>query len=217
MKKNWQSVVLWAILILNLTGCEILHGPKPSPMSTYSTEQLIEILEDPASPKFGLATAELGRRVSEASRVAPVLAQALMYPRRDSYVAGVALVSMGAEAKPAIPQLLQAIQSDRADVRLYAAFVLGTIGEASECAVPELADLLWDSDPFVRSSAAGAIEAITGIDLVMINYEIDPEHPGSVGSDSPEGLITENARIWWLQEGQYLDWSSNIIYCNPDD
>jgi hypothetical protein len=223
-KSGSVAIVSCAASILILSGCSVFPRSTPTPPSI---EQLIAILEasdpqlpnyDPSSEEFaafGLATTELAKLGPSAAPAAPALARALRYPRRDSYMAGKALVAMGPAAEPAIPELVQALEDARSDVRLFAAFVLGTIGESAKCAVPELTQRLWDTHAWVRTAAAGALDAITGIDLVIEAYELKPSHPGSVAGDEPEGSITGKARSWWMDEGQYLDWSAESAPCNP--
>lgn len=209
--------------ILILSGCGVLSQSTPTPPPI---EQLIAILEasDPASPNydvssrefaaFGSATTDLTKLGPAAAPAAPALARALQYPRRDSYMAGKALVAIGPAAEPAIPELIEALKNDYPMVRCYAALVLGVIGESSKCAVPEIAQRLWDADQFVRGTAAPALEAITGVDLVIWRFELDPADP-SIRGDEPEGSITGVARTWWIEEGQYLDWSGGSNLCNP--
>ncbi len=184
-----------------------------------SVEQLIEIVmaSDPGSPvydpgskeseSFAFAASELAKRGPAAAPAAPVLAQALRYPRRDSYLAAQALAAIGPAAESAIPELLIALGDNRSEVRVCAVFVLGVIGKPSKEAVPLIAPLLWDSDLFVRSAAAGAMERITGLDLVEDPYDLDPARACSVFGDEPNGSITAKVRAWWVEEGQYSDWT----------
>jgi hypothetical protein len=68
---------------------------------------------------------------------------------------------------------------------------------------------------FVRGAAASSLEAITGKDLVAGIYELDPSIPDSVYGDEPEGIITEKARTWWMEEGRFLNWSEDTDSCGP--
>ena len=213
MKQGLILAILCTGGILFLTDCNALRGPLATP---ESLEQLVEILKEPDSSRFSFATSQLAKMGSAAAPAAPILAQALRYPRRDSYMAGVALVAIGPAAGSAIPYLIEALEDNRPDIRRFAAFVLGTIGESSSCAVPKLAARLWDSEAWVRSAAAGALEAITGIDLVVETHELKPSHPGSVFADEPGGSITGKARTWWIEQGQHMDWSDATGHCNLD-
>jgi len=193
------SVILWA-------GCA-RTGPQKS-LSKASTDELIRLLEDTkdSSGLFPDIIMELTARGPTAYEAAPTLARALAYDRRDSTIASRALIAMGPTAKSAIPFLIVNLRDQRADVRRYSVFVLGTMGNPSHCAIPQLAPLLWDQDPGVRSAAAASIQAITGHDLVESTQELDPTLPGSVFLDEPEGNISGKARAWWLQTGQALNW-----------
>ncbi|MFH2102877.1 MAG: HEAT repeat domain-containing protein [Chloroflexota bacterium] len=177
-------------------------------LSGASTEELIRLLEDigDSSGLFVDVIGELEARGPAASEAAPALARALAYNRRDSTIASRPLVAMGPSARLAIPILLENLGSQREDVRRNSAFVLGIIGESSQCAVPELASLLWDQDSGVRSVAAAALQAITGEILVESTQELDPSLPGSVFLDEPEGNISGKAREWWLISGHDMDW-----------
>jgi HEAT repeat protein len=120
---------------------------------------------------------------------------------------------MGAEAEPAIPYLIPNLKNDQATARAYAAFVLGAIGDASKCAVPEIAPLLWDGDPTVRGAAAVTLDALSNQNLVPYWHKIDPTS-NSIVQDLPEGDITKVARTWWEQEGQYSDWIGATDFCD---
>ncbi len=209
MRRCLTILTVWVVSMVVLAGCASHRRP-----TALSLDQLIAMLQDPYSD-FPFVVSELAKMGPAAAPAAPDLARALQYPRRDSSLAGEALVAMGPAARSAIPELIEALASDRADVRLYAAFVLGTIGESAKCAVPELARRLWDTHPAVRTAAAGALDAITGIDLVDSVDELNPALPGSVVWDEPEATITGKARTWW-EEGRYMDWSDDQMLCDPD-
>ncbi len=233
-KTGFLTTIRWisGILLLS-TGCRMLAGYNPTP-TPLSIEQLIAILEagDPNSPNykpgseefaaFGFAIAELAKLGPAAAPAAPALARALQYPRRDSYMACKALIAIGPAAAPAIPELLKALKNknDYPLVRQCAALVLGIIGEPAKCVVPEIAPLLWDSKHSVRVTAAMALDAITGKDLVDQIYKIDPSHVRIVGDpplgeDFDDSHIISKARAWWIEEGQHLDWLDKSNPCNP--
>ena len=71
-----------------------------------------------------------------------------------------ALGSIGAEAKTALPQLVPLLQDSDANVRSSAAFALGRIGAEAKIGVPQLVRLLKDSDANVRTNAAYALASI---------------------------------------------------------
>ena len=205
------------LLTLAITST-ILHGcgstPTTIPISEKSNNELIEFLEtfkesnnDITPYSFRETIDELKRRGSLASETAPTLARAIAFDRRDSVIASEALIAIGTRAKSAIPYLVQNMNSSRADVRLFSTFVLGIIGEPSNCAVPQIASLLWDTDPFVRSTSAGALTEITNNNLLEFDdLRLNPSTPGSVNADTPDGSITGIAREWWLNSCQSVIW-----------
>jgi hypothetical protein len=184
-------------------------------ISEKSTKELIQVLEragdgdDPAFNLFGKVIEELEKRGQSASEAAPTLAEALAYKRRDSGIASHALIAMGQSSKIAIPELLQNLEDERGDVRRYSAFILGIIGKPAECSIPKLSELLWDTDSAVRSTTAAAIDSITSVDLVWSDYDLDPTAPGVTPLDEPEGSISGDARIWWQDTGQKLEWTTD--------
>jgi HEAT repeat protein len=69
---------------------------------------------------------------------------------------------VGAEAKGAVPQLIEYLGNDRDEVRWVTAWVLGMIGPEAREAVPALRKLLEDPSQSVRDHAAAALEKIEG-------------------------------------------------------
>ncbi len=177
-------------------------------MSAKSTVELIQLLKDPNDPNnlFGSIVIELGKRGESAEEAAPALAVALTYPRRDSYLAGFALIEMGPSAKAAVPILFSELNDQRDTIRRYAALSLGAIGESAMCSVPELAELLWHNNSETRAAAAIALDSITGMNLVYPEDRLDPLSPGIMPIDKPEGIITGISREWWLNTGQNIVW-----------
>jgi hypothetical protein len=212
MKKLISNLVIALCL---LSSCTIFDGSSEIDLSTMSTDQLIQIIEDPESDLFWYATTELGHRGVNAVEASPALARALGYQRRDCDEAGRALISMGAEAKSAIPYLIPVLHDDQAISRAYASLVLGYFGEESKCAIPEIALLLWDVDPTVRGSAAITLDALTGENLVPSWDKLGPSTMNSISQDTPEGTFTKDARTWWEQEGKLVDWGAGSNNCDP--
>jgi len=216
MRISLGVAVVDVVMGLVLIGCGSAATYTPGPPSV---ERLVGILaaSDPESPMYNpksnesesflFAITELAKLGPDAAPAAPILGRALRYSRHDSYMAATALTAIGADAKSAIPDLIIALQDDRADVRTCALFVLGAIGKPSTPTVPVIAPMLWDQDSFVRTAAAGALEEITEVDLVEDLYQLDLAHVCSVFSDEPDGSITETARNWWVEDGQHVDWT----------
>lgn len=201
------SVIYTSLIVglIILSGCSNQNLPEQD-ISNKSTEELIRLLEDQNDPNnlFGAITEELANR--GASEAAPTLSVALTYPRRDSYLAGFALMAIGPGAKSAIPVLVSELPHESSTVRRYAALSLGAIGQQAECAIPQLASLLWYSDSETRSAASISIDAITGIDLVDPEAKLDPHTPGVMPLDEPEGIVSGLAKQWWLNNGQNMNW-----------
>jgi HEAT repeat protein len=205
-----------AISLCILSSCNSDTTPTRMPISGRSNVDLIRILEEHENyafpgPEYSFEeiVLELEKRGTLASEAAPALAKAMAFNQRGSVIASRALIAMGSSAESSIPYLLQNLDSDREEVRRYSVFVLGILGEHANCAVPKISSLLWDKEPLVRSTSAGALTAITNIDLVEFDYlKLDPELPGSVNADDPEGKISKIAREWWLNSGQNQDWTN---------
>ena len=68
------------------------------------------------------------------------------------------LVNIGAEA---VPLLVEQLASPRADIRRWAATVLGQMGPDATEAIPPLISLLSDPDPRVRTAAQHALDLIS--------------------------------------------------------
>jgi hypothetical protein len=212
MKNKLYLKSILAIAIFVLQGC--MPGPSLAPISDKTNTELIQLLEtyeygnNATSPyEFNEIIDEIARRGKSASEVSPMLAKVLAFDGSASVYASHALVAMGSSAKPSITNLKANLNHPREDVRRYSVFVLGIIGEDANCAVPTIASLLWDKDPFVRSASAGALTEITHINLVENEYDkLDSELVGSVNKDEPEGKISRIAREWWLSIGQYEEY-----------
>src|SRR5215510_5283575 len=105
MKYSLICIILFALGLAS-TGCNQRNLTEED-LSNKSNEELIRILEDQNGPEhlFSAVTKELAKRGPSASEAAPALSLALTYPRRDSHLAGFALMAMGPQAKEAIPTL----------------------------------------------------------------------------------------------------------------
>jgi hypothetical protein len=150
--------------------------------------------------------------------VAGELAYAMAFPRADSYLAAQALISLGPDwAATALPVLIDNLKNQRPEVRLYSALVLSFIGKPASCAVGNISPLLWDADPYVRTSAAIAIESITGEDLVPKEVVITPNYSSDrpVTADTPEGTVVAAARSWWTDQGLKVNWHPSYDICDP--
>lgn len=205
-----------AVGVLLIAGCT--KTPSISledDLTNYSLEELIEILSDPTSLRLVEAANEIGNRGLEAADAAPILAVALSYPRRDSILVARSLAALGEDGRGAVPLLVASLRTDRADVRQVAVAVLGFIGEPARCAVPEIAVLLWDSDAYARTSAAVALDRITGVALSDSGIGLALKDPTNGIADEPEGSKTDLAREWWIHSGSFMEWPTGSADCEP--
>jgi len=189
---------------------QILYASDPD--SKYYIDNSSEFAE------FSHALEQLSDMGTGAIDAASMIAKAISFPRRDSYMAAEALLSLGPDiASTTIPILLDNLNSQRSEVRAYSTFVLASIGGPASCAVAEISHLLWDTDMFVRAAAAIALDNITGVDLVEEYYKFIPEeHVNlSMPGDDPEGSITNYARIWWEETGSNINWHPDYGLCDP--
>ncbi len=198
---------------------------------TLSAEALSEIIwaSDPSSPQYdpdSSAFAEFPGAVKQISDMgadsidaADDLAVAIRYPRADSYLAAQALLKLGPEiTATTIPLLMDHLRNEEAETRIYSFILLASVGERASCAVGDIAPLLWDPDPSVRSATALTLEKITGQDLVESDFEvlITPSFLAhSVLPDSPEGKVVDKARNWWNEQGSTINWHPRYGICDP--
>jgi HEAT repeat protein len=195
-----------------------------------SVDELIKIIEasDPASSTYNPESAayagfpgalkQLAALNSSTNNAASMLAYAFGFPRQDSILAAQALISLGPDwAATTLPTLIMYLKYQQPEVRIYSAIVLSTIGEKASCSLGNIGPLLWDTDPYVRSSAALAIQGITGKELVANIYVITPDHLSSnpVAADTPEGKIVGAARMWWTDHGSQVNWHPSYDLCDP--
>ena len=221
-----NRVTAFFFLILPLCSCSLIPGAMPK----SSVEDLVQILyaSDPDSTNYSIGSdeyAEFSGALEQLTEMemgaidaASLIAKAISFPRRDSYLAAETLLSLGPDiASTTIPILLDNLNSQRPEVREHSIFVLGSIGGPASCAVTEISYFLWDTDPFVRSAAAIAIDSITGEDLVKKSFKFLPGELDilSIPGDDPEGDITNSARIWWEEIGSNINWHPDYGICDP--
>jgi len=218
------------------TEVQLLPATKPVPTdaqlptTTKSVDDLIAIIEasDPASSTYNPESAaytefpdalkQLAALNSSTNNAASMLAYALGFPRQDSILAAQALISLGPDwAATTLPTLIMYLSDQRPEIRMVSAIVLSIIGDKASCSIGNIGPLLWDADPYVRSSAALAIQAITGKELVANIYALTPGHLSSnpVAADTPEGKIVGAARIWWTDHGSKVNWHPSYDLCDP--
>jgi len=102
---------------------------------------------------IGLGTSASGR---EPATVDNLSARLQAPEAADRYAAADALADLGFRASPAVPQLIEALQSQDAELRWRAARALGTIGDAKASAAA-LHPAAADEQPAVRAQALVAL------------------------------------------------------------
>lgn len=202
-----------------------------SSLRLLSAEALSEIIwvSDPSLPQYdpnSSAFAEFPNVVQQISDMgadaidaADDLAVAIRYPRQDSYLAAQALLKLGPDITgTTIPLLMDNLRNEKSETRIYSLILLASLGKRASCAVGNIAPLLWDSDPSVRSTAAFALEKTTGGDLIESDYEVSMTPSflaNSLSPDDPEGKVVEKARNWWNEQGSKANWHPSYGICDP--
>jgi len=212
------------------TVSELATAVKVSNSPTPSADALSEIIwaSDPSLPQYdpkSYAFAEFPNIVKQISDMgdnaidaADDLAIAIRFSRQDSYLAAQALLKLGPDITATTADLLIDNLDEKPEARIYSLLLLASVGKRISCAVGDIAPLLWDTDCFVRSAAALALEKITEQDLVESEYEV-PIVPSfvanSLSADTPEGKVVEKARKWWNEQGSHVNWHPSYGICDP--
>jgi HEAT repeat protein len=124
-----------------------------------ATTALIGALQDENQVVGQLAALALGEIGVSASSAIPMLEQMLRHPNSNiRFSASYALGQMG---EAAVPVLINALNTGKADVRIPAAMALREIGRVGLSAVPALVKALDDQNPEVRRAAAFALEKMS--------------------------------------------------------
>lgn len=202
----------------------------PIPTSTQSVDDLIAIIEasDPSSSIYAPGSAAYAQFAETLPKLAALnasnnsaageLAYAIDFPRRDSPLAAQALISLGPDwVATTLPTLIGHLKNPRPEVRLHSALALSVIGPKGSCALNEVGPLLWDTDPFVRTAAALAVQSLSGVKLVEDAYSISPDELSAppVAGDIPEGHIVGAAQAWWTNHGSKVNWHPSYDLCDP--
>lgn len=212
------------------TMSELPTAVKVNNSPTPSADALSEIIwaSDPSLPQYdpkSSAFSEFPNIVKQISDMrdnaidaADDLAVAIRFPRQDSYLAAQALLKLGPDITATTADLLIDNLDEKPEARIYSLILLASMGKRISCAVGDIAPLLWDTDSFVRSATALALEKITEQDLVESDYEV-PIIPSflanSLSADTPEGKVVEKARKWWNEQGSHVNWHPSYGICDP--
>ena len=172
-----------------------------------------------AFAEFPVAVKQLSTMGSSAVDAASDLAFSITFPRKDSYLAAQTLIDLGPDISgTTLPVLIGNPHDPKPDTRLYSVFVLGSIGNQALCAVGDLAPLLWDPDPHVRSATALALDRITVQHLVSSEYQVlfnSSISASSIIANTPSGKIVGVERYWWIEHGSKIKWHPGYDLCDP--
>ena len=91
----------------------------------------------------------------------PVLVELLQKEIPVSGDAFNALTNMGPRAAPAVPEMMRLLDSDRPELQLRAAWILGTIGNAAKPALPKLVALEGSATGRLGEVVTAALARIT--------------------------------------------------------
>lgn len=210
-------ISLMIMIIIITTGC----GQTP----VIPTPTLVPPMEDETLPTPAATLPELVRNMSDGNMAVrlvsiyeldkydkdaviaiPALIDNLNVDDQEVRVAAIiALGHLGANAQAAIPSLINVLHNDSyIHAKDAAATALGFIGDHE--IVPDLATALFAENPYhsydVAISCAVSIARITGEKFTdsdsTLGYLID---------ENGVPLIVIDSRKWWLETGQYHDWS----------
>ncbi|MBK9005789.1 MAG: HEAT repeat domain-containing protein [Anaerolineae bacterium] len=213
LKQNINRLIFMLLAIL--TSCNQMSvKPTPSPEVEASTlptpaSTLADLLKDLKSDDVAVRLSSIYalEKYGDAATVAiPALIDNLYINDADVRKAAAdALGKFGPGAKSAIPDLIHMLRNDSYyHARAAAADALGLIGDPQ--AVPDLVATLFEEQTYqlhnLEISCAESIAKITGEKF---------REAGSKGVYSIDNnglpLIVIDAREWWLNVGQFEDWS----------
>ncbi|HZN34602.1 MAG TPA: HEAT repeat domain-containing protein, partial [Pirellulaceae bacterium] len=124
-----------------------------------------EVIRPPMDKLLASADAETAERIFTAyaslgPKIVPLAIRALKdTPQRRERALQV-LSRMGADAAPALPELIEIAKSGPAKEKVEALFIIGSIGPKADSAVSAVIAALGDADPVVKSAASYAVGKI---------------------------------------------------------
>jgi hypothetical protein len=173
-------------------------SPLPTPPSTLP--ELIEDLSGDDELAKLSAIYRLAEMGDEAATAVPMLSKNLQDRHSDVRIAAAfALGEIGPDAKSSIPELSLFMLTDFAQGGVAAAKSLGKIGDKS--AIPALVQALDNRYWVVGVTAAESIGILTDEQFT------DFGGPGYFLDKDGIPLIILDAKKWWIEEGQYENWS----------
>ncbi len=210
--KDYRRYSFIFLLLLLLFGCNQSHpelstptpeveksSPLPTPPSTLP--ELIEDLSGDDELAKLSAIYRLAEMGDEATTAVPMLTKNLQDRHSNDVriAAAFALGEIGPDAKSSIPELSLFMLTDFAHGSVAAAKSLGKIGDNS--AVPALVQALDHRYWVVGVTAAESIGILTDQQFT------DFGGSGYILDKDGVPLIILDAKKWWIQEGQYENWS----------
>jgi len=202
-----HSLCVFLVQILLVGGC-VMRDVAITPQEMYSTldatpsslDQVFDYLrsEEIEKRKQGISAAV--NYPAAYSQLIPIITESV-YEFENSEIRIVAarvLGQIGPAAKESVPDLIWLLENDEyIQVKRAVSFSLGQIQDQG--AVPALAIFLYSEDASLAGISAKSIAKITGINFV------DSEKVGFVLSNGVPTVVLD-ARDWWEDTGQYLDW-----------
>jgi len=147
--------LLIAIMLAVIGGCG-------TPVPTKS----VQLATEPAPPQYISAQGQAPSQTSATKTPRPIYdyhvapAQYSLKPLQDWTEQEAAAEALGRIGPAALPQLVELLRSERAEVRLIAAQVIARMGSDAKDAVPALIPLLDDPDERVRKAATRTLGRI---------------------------------------------------------
>ncbi len=135
-------------------------------------QTLLARMEPTNAPRTRVAGAKgLALLGPQAEEAVPALVRVLHDP--EPYIAAEAGTALARIGKASVPALTMALTDKTSLVRHTAAYALGEIGPDAEPALPDLIEILQDSDPTVRFSTAYSLALIGVPAIAAISNVID--------------------------------------------
>lgn len=207
------EMVIVAVIVF-LVGCSRVDSQEPTPSPTPLRERNI-------GPTYVMPDS-----------VDELIGYLSMYGSDAQTSAARKLARMGPNAVEAVPALTSILVVDDTlpEAREAALQALGEIGPPSKAAVPIIVTvLLTDRNSHVRQSAASAlwgikdkscmfalVQSLDGEDQwvalitagVIDNFVEENFSGGNATDDKGVPLIVKEAKTWWNEKGQYMNWIS---------
>jgi hypothetical protein len=147
LKDNHYDVRYCSVFALRCLG----------PVASNALPALLVCLKDPDATVRDDAVTALGEIHQQPERVIPILAQFLKTNRSNIFVhmdTLVALGKFGADAKPAVPAILDCVEDIDQDVKAAALQALSKIDPSAETFLPVLLEMFRDSKVETREKSA---------------------------------------------------------------